>query len=154
MAMNPSVGPTACLYSNEVCRVLNGKGKVIAMDIDADKLKLVKDTASKGGFEVETQIADFDKNLILPNYCADLLLVANTLFQLENKNNFLNECYRILAPTGQLVIIDWKAHSALGPSDDRLINREELEKELSEIGFRYFKELPAGEYHFALIYNR
>lgn len=145
------LGAGSGAYVYEACRVLGSSGKVIAVDIDQEKLKLVKDTAKVGGFIIDTLFADLDNKLVLPDFSVDYIILANTLFMIENKQGLINECARVLAPAGQLLFVEWQKKSLLGPSEELLIDREKALEMFTKAGFRKNKELPAGDYHYSYI---
>jgi ubiquinone/menaquinone biosynthesis C-methylase UbiE len=100
-------------------------------------------------------VADLDKRLILSDYSADYIILANTLFMLENKSNLIKECSRILTPDGYLLFVEWKEKdSLLGPKIDMKIKKEDAIKMFYENGFEVKKELEAGDYHYAYIFSR
>jgi ubiquinone/menaquinone biosynthesis C-methylase UbiE len=146
------IGAGSGAYVYEALRV-NGKGgRVIALDIDSEKLKLIESTARFGGFVVETLHADAENKIILPDYSVDYIIAANVLhiFEKEKLEFFLKEMYRILAPNGYMTICDWKS-TKFGPKDEHIIMQSDLENMLKKVDFSIEKHLPAGEYHYAIL---
>lgn len=152
------LGPGSGAYVYEACRVNkigDYNGKILAVDIDKNRLDLVRDTALVGGFIVETMIADLDKKLILPDYSADYIILANTLFMLENKKDLISECSRILSPTGYMLFVEWQEKdSILGPSKEMRVDKDYAIKLFKNNGFEVKKELEAGDYHYAFILSK
>ena len=145
-------------YIYEACRVNkinNHNGKILAVDIDKIKLDLIRDTAKVGGFIVETMVANLENKLILPDYSADYIILANTLHSIENKDLLISECSRILAPNGYLLFVEWENKtSILGPQIKDRITKEDSLKLLRKNGFEFKKELSAGDYHYAFIFSK
>lgn len=152
------LGSGSGAYVYEACRVNkigDYNGKILAIDIDKNRLDLVRDTALVGGFIVETMIADLDKKLILPDYSADYIILANTLFMLENKEDLISECSRILSPTGYMLFVEWQEKdSILGPSKEMRVDKDYATKLFKTHGFEVKKELEAGDYHYAFILSK
>jgi ubiquinone/menaquinone biosynthesis C-methylase UbiE len=152
------LGSGSGAYIYEACRVnkINShNGKILAIDIDKNRLDLVRDTARVGGFIVETMVSDLEKKLILSDYSADYIILANTLFMLENKENLLRECFRILSPTGYMLFVEWQEKdSIIGPKNELKIKKEEALTMFGKIGFEIKKEIEAGDYHYAFILSR
>lgn len=152
------LGSGSGAYIYEACRVnkiSSHNGKVLAVDIDKSRLDLVRDTARVGGFVVETMVADLDKKLILADYSADYVILANTLFMLDNKEDIIKECYRILSPTGYFLFVEWQEkESVFGPGKELKVNKENAIKMLKSSGFEVKKELEAGDYHYAFILSK
>ncbi len=152
------LGSGSGAYIYEACRVNkinNHNGKILAIDIDKVKLDLVRDTAKVGGFIVETMIADLDNKLILSDYSADYIILANTLHMIDNREQLISECSRILSPTGYLLFVEWQdRESLLGPTKEMKVNKEEVLTMFHSNGFDLKKELSAGDYHYAFIFSK
>ncbi len=152
------LGSGSGAYIYEACKVNkinNHNGKILAIDIDKVKLDLVRDTAKVGGFIVETMIADLDKKLILSDYSTDYIILANTLYMLDNREQLIGECSRILSPSGYLLFVEWhEKDSLLGPTKDMRVNKENALKMFKDNGFELKKELSAGDYHYAFIFSK
>jgi ubiquinone/menaquinone biosynthesis C-methylase UbiE len=152
------LGAGSGAYIYEACRVNkinNHNGKILAIDIDKNKLDLVRDTARVGGFTVETMVADLDKKLILSDYSADYVILANTLFMIENKVELIKECYRILSPTGYMLFVEWQEKdSILGPNKDLKVDKNYALEIFKSSGFEVNSVLEAGDYHYAYILSK
>jgi arsenite methyltransferase len=144
------LGAGSGAYVYEACRVNGPHGRVIAVDIDKEKLEMVTSAAKIGGYKVDTLIADLDKKIILPDYVADYVVLANTLHMIDNKVQILKECARILSPNGYMLLVDWNSESNLGPKDVKL-ERAAIVASLAAARLRVRRELAAGDHHFAYI---
>ena len=82
----------------------------------------------------------------------DAVIVSNLLFQVDSKDNVLQEANRILKPKGRLLIIDWTdSFGGLGPSPEAVFGREEAVNLLDRTGFILEKEIDAGAHHYGII---
>lgn len=144
------LGSGSGAYVYEVCKVNGPHGRVIAVDIDRDKLQMVDSAAKIGGYKIDTLLADLDKSIILPDYFADYIILANTLHLVDNKLGLLRECARMLSPTGYMLLVDWSSDSNLGPKSDKL-DKTSLVASLAAAKLRVRRELPAGDHHFGFI---
>lgn len=144
------LGSGSGAYVYEVCKVNGPHGRVIAVDIDKDKLEMVVSAAKIGGYKIDTLLADLDKKIILPDYVADYIILANTLHLIEKKIELLRECSRMLSPTGYMLLVDWNSDSALGPKNVKL-EKSAVVALLAAAKLRVRRELPAGDHHFAYI---
>ncbi|MDQ5957372.1 MAG: hypothetical protein QG614_347 [Patescibacteria group bacterium] len=150
------IGAGSGAYIYEVCRV-NGKGgKVVAVDIDADKLKLVKDTASIGGYDIDILNVDIESGILLPDYMADYIVMANTFYQIDKskRQTVLKDISRLLAPMGEMLFVEWKEKSVLGPSEELIVDRVLVEELFKECNLKIKKELSAGDYHYAYLLTK
>lgn len=147
------IGAGSGAYVYEACRVNGKAGKIIAVDIDEDKLRLVKDTAKVGGYDIDTLLTDIESKIVLPDYIADYIIFANTLHQIDfdKREKVMLDISRILAPMGEMLFVEWKSGSILGPQKDIIVEREEAEDLFRKSGLSIKKELSAGDYHYAYI---
>ena len=85
----------------------------------------------------------------------DKVLIANILFQAENKQAVLQEVARILRPQGSLLVIEWDPEKSAGaPVLPNTINRIEARKCVENAGFEQIKEISAGSHHYGLIFKK
>ncbi len=86
-------------YALAMAKVVNISGKVIAVDIQKDLLKELSNRAREQGLaNVVPMVADIerDRGTGLEDDMADIAVIANALFQVENPFAFLKEAARIL----------------------------------------------------------
>lgn len=151
------IGAGSGSYIYEICRVLGNNGmettKLIAIDINDDKLKLIKDTAKIGGFKIETSRQDIENGIVAPDYSADYLILANVLFNIDKDKipQVIKECKRVLSPYGSMLFVEWRKVSKLGPPESHIVEKDFVEKLLLENKMTVKRELEAGEYHYALL---
>ena len=95
-------------------------------------------------------LADIERGVDIEDKHVDFVLLTNILFQIEDKENLIKECRRILKSRGLLLIIDYKKDAAFGPAEGRF-SIEEISPILERLGFRTEKQFEAGKYHCAMI---
>ena len=72
----------------------------------------------------------------LENNIADFLFMVNLHHELNNPEETISECNRLLKPGGKIAISDWrKEMSDRGPSYELKVNTEDIEKQLQNAGF-------------------
>jgi len=131
------------------------EGKVYAIDVLEEPLSALKSKAELNNISnIETIRSDLEseKGLKLKNNFLDLVLMTNLLFEVENKNDVLAEGKRVLKKGGKILIVDWEPEASLGPKEGR-ISAEEVKKIAKDLDLKIDKELPAGAYHYALIFK-
>lgn len=142
-------------YTLAIAKQLQNSGHVYAIDVQKDLLTRIKNEAHKHGYQnVEVIWGDLERahaSKIADDH-ADLVLMSNLLFQLEDKHPPLREAMRILKPRGRLVIIDWsESFGGLGPIKKHVFKRD-LALELAEHeGFKFVEEFDAGAHHYGLV---
>ena len=103
-------------------------GKVYAIEIQKDFLTTIKDKI------------------------VDAVIASNILFQVEDKDKFIEEAKRILKPQGQLLLIDWLDNtSAIGPSFDKIISKNKACEMFEKKGFTWQRDIDAGMHHYGII---
>lgn len=113
-------------YSLEVANRMQGKGRVYAMDVQKPLLDRLQNQASKAGIEnlfvVWTDLEQLGVTKV-PEHSVDVGILANILFQIDDKYSFGNEVARLLKPGAQIIIVDWlDSFGGLGPQPDDVFN--------------------------------
>jgi ubiquinone/menaquinone biosynthesis C-methylase UbiE len=132
------------------------KGFVWALDIQEEPLSALKGNAKlEGVSNIKTILCDLEepKGSGLADQTMDLVLIINLFFQTKNKLAVLKEAKRVLKPKGRVIIVDWKPDAPFGPDRGR-VGPEEIEKLAKKIDFKKIKEIRAGSYHWALIFEK
>lgn len=152
------LGAGSGAYVLSVARVVGKSGIVYAVDIQRDLLTRIKNLAQNTGLQnVHTVWGDVEKpeGTTLKENLVDVVIIANTLFQTEHKKNVFAEAYRIVKNEGSLVLIDWKdSFNGLGPPAGDVMHEEDASALARDMGFVYDRSIPAGAYHYGLIYKK
>lgn len=137
-------------------RLVGRDGKVYAIDIQDAALDEVR---SRAAFEHILNIdyirADLDREggSHLQDQFIDLVLMANVLFQTENRDILLREAWRVLRQGGRIAMIEWDTASApLGPPSAQRLKKEAVRAYAVQAGFEYDREFAAGPYHYGLLF--
>lgn len=145
-------------FSLPLARAVGDQGKVYALDIQKSALDLIR---SRAGLEhrlnLETIWADLelDAGSRLPGSSCDLVIVANILFQVEDKRAVLQEAKRVLKTGGQLVVLEWdEAPFPAGPPQELKVPKVLARRLALEVGFEAEKEFAAGSHHYGLLFKK
>ncbi len=142
----------------ELVKRAGPEAQVYGVDVQKDLLlKMLREAKQNKLNNLYAVWGDLDKlgGSKLPDAQFDMVLLVNTLFQLENKNTALKEAYRILKPGSSLVIVDWlDSELPIGPRKEQLIKREELLELAMDAGFMFSEESKLGEHHFKFEFNK
>lgn len=126
------------------------EGKVYAVDILEEPLAVLK---SKKVPNVETILADVEREVPLPAESCDLVLMTNLLFECQDKERVFREALRVLKKGGKILVVDWRQETPVGPAGGRVPDQEP--KRIAEsFGLKLEKEFEAGVYHYGLIFNK
>ena len=133
-------------------------GRVYALDIQEDKLDMVRAKARSHGLD---NIETIRTNLEIPNSSSlsansqDIVLLANILFQSTRQADIIKEAVKILNKGGNLIIIDWeKGTGGFGPPDGIRPDHATLKKIAEKEGLSFVHKLNAGHFHFGLIFKK
>jgi len=126
------------------------QGKVYAIDILEEPLSALKSKLKlEGIFNVETVKSNVEKTSKLRTGSCDLILMSNLLFESDSKESILGEAERVLKKGGEILIVEWKEDSPLGP--EKKVSPDGIKKIASKINLKVEKEFEAGIYHWGLI---
>ena len=129
--------------------------EVVGIDVQKDLLSRVESDARKAGLgNVRTCWADAEVKgcTALKNSMADIVLIANVLFQVENKEAFLEEARRLLSPGGKVALIDWSdSFGGLGPQQADVYSEDKAKDLFATLGFTVERSIDAGDHHYGFI---
>jgi ubiquinone/menaquinone biosynthesis C-methylase UbiE len=92
-------------YVPTVAELVGKSGKIYALDINQLAIKMVKKIATKKHvLNVETILSDCDTGL--QDDSLEVVLLYDTLHDLEDQNRMLKELHRVLKPNGILSVSD------------------------------------------------
>ena len=121
------------------------QGVVTALDILEAPLEVVMNKSELEGFEnIKFIRADLEveRGSTLDDSSQDFVLLANILFQSEQRKNIFKEAARVTKAGGHIVVIDWKKDTdALGgPPKEFKIDPEEIKKLAQEVELNFISD--------------
>lgn len=139
-------------------------GKVYAVEIQKDFLITIKNKAKEAHLSnVETLLGNVEKigGTNIRDGIVDVVIVSNILFQIENKEKFIEEIKRILKPSGKVLLIDWAdlsaqagGSSSIGPNINTVIPKNKALEMFEKKGFVLDREIDAGMHHYGMIIKK
>ena len=139
-------------------KIVGDKGVVYAVDVVKNILDSIKSMARSEGYDnVQTVWSDIEMpgKTPIPDNSLDAAFCVNVLFQLKNKAGALKEAARMLKKGGYLVVVDWaKKLGMLGPSEELMLNPDELTKLATSENLKLVDKILPGEYHYSLIFEK
>jgi ubiquinone/menaquinone biosynthesis C-methylase UbiE len=152
------MGAGTGFYAFLLAELVGASGKVYAFDIQKDLLnKLKKDATEKNLNNIEVIWSDLDEinGTTLHDGAVDRVLITNTLFQMEKKDNIIKEAYRILKPKGKFLLIDWSdSYGGVGPKPADVVKPDAARVMCEHEGFVFEKEISAGDHHYGFIFKK
>jgi len=152
------LGSGSGYFTVEMARSIEEGGVVTAVDILDTALETVRDRTLEAGLK-NVQLVRANLEVIGSTFLADdsqdFVLLANVLFQNDQKLEVIREAKRILRPAGKLVIIDWeKGLGGLGPPDEFRTPKESILSLGSQEGLNYEKDITVDAYHFGMMFRK
>lgn len=133
-------------------------GKVYAIDINREILPFIKTKVLSHGHEnIEFIWGDIERPLgtKIGDVSMDAVILANVFFQVEDKNSTLQEINRILKSGGKILFIDWAgSFGNVGPRQEDVVLPETAKSLFEKSGFVFKTDVPAGGYHYGMIFNK
>jgi len=129
------------------------KGKVYAVEIAKDFLDTVRNKVKEAHLNnVEIIWGNIEKigGTMIGDSVVDAVIASNVLFQVEDKDKFIEEIKRILKPKGRVLVIDWSS-SSFGVSPKTAIPQNKAREMFEKKGFVFEREIDAGTHHYGMI---
>lgn len=111
------------------------KGKVYAVDAEADMVRYLGARAKKEGLANLVPVKGDAETPNLPEP-VDLVLVVDTAHHIEKRRTYFHSLRGSLTPGARVAVIDFTAESKIGPPPAARIATSKLHAELSEAGYR------------------
>lgn len=142
-------------YALAAAKAVGEAGMVYAVDVQDDVLTALKNTAKERGIRnIETVWGDVEGGTTIGTHSLDAVILSNTLFQLEKKEEAIAEIKRILRPGGRVLVVDWAgSYGGLGPVGEHVVPEHEAETLFITRGFHKVKSFRGGPHHYSLLFT-
>ncbi|MFA6430306.1 MAG: methyltransferase domain-containing protein [Candidatus Paceibacterota bacterium] len=151
-------GSGSGFYSFAAAEAIGSGGRVYSLDIQKDLLEKIKREAQfRHLSNIEIIWADLEHvgGTKLRESSIDSVILANILFQLENKEHVIMEIKRVLKRGGRVLVIDWlSSFGGLGPQAKDVLPKEKAQELFIKNGFSLEREMSAGAQHYGLIFRK
>ncbi len=146
------VGCGPGFFTLPAAQLVGPAGRVYAIDIRREMLEIVQDKARDAGLlKIETVLGE-ESGIPLSDQVAQVVLLAFVLHEAVDPGAFTREVARILAPGGNLLLLEWKKEEMpAGPPVRDRITPEEAEMRLTSAGLRIVDRFEPNAYHYGLI---
>jgi ubiquinone/menaquinone biosynthesis C-methylase UbiE len=133
--------------------IVGAGGRVLAADIQGEMLSAVKSRVTEHGLTNVRVVKTSDVEVPLPAACADLVLLAFTLDEVDQRARFLHRVGRLLRPAGRLAVIEWeKQEEAEGPPLTQRLSPEDVLKDAEAAGLRVVEQRTLNEHHYLCVF--
>jgi SAM-dependent methyltransferase len=152
-AVVADIGAGAGRFAFPAAERVGPGGKVYAVDVSEDLVRLVSDEARRRRLPQLVALRSTPKKIPLADSTADVVLLANVLHDVSSPT--IRESVRILRPGGTLVNLDWeKRATPQGPPLEVRLSAEDARVRLEAEGLVARKRFRAGPMHYALTFAK
>jgi ubiquinone/menaquinone biosynthesis C-methylase UbiE len=147
-------GAGAGAYSNLLLDKIGEEGQVYALDALPQSLESIRRSALQKNKRCMTVCTDFENELPMRDNLLDLAIVANTLHGVDptRRPSFVSELRRVVAPGGQVLVLDWAgSFDNMGPPAALIVTPVDAVRLFRSQGFETSTMLPAGTHHYAFV---
>jgi ubiquinone/menaquinone biosynthesis C-methylase UbiE len=124
------------------------EGVVYASDIEPRQLDEVRAKIRASGLDNIVPVLASSDSPHFPPARLDMVFVADTYHHLENRVEYMRRLQRTLKPGGRLVLLEYKpGELPVGPAADHKLGAGQLERELTEAGFKRVARFDTHPYH-------
>lgn len=152
------LGSGAGFYAIALAKKVGPSGRVYAVDVQKELLsKIQNDAMSQGVHNIKLVWGDLSekKGSTLHDNSVDRVVIANTLFQIEDRDIVIEEAYRILKPKGKLLFVDWRdSYGGLGPKPKDIIKPDVARVLFESNSFEFEKDIIAGDHHYGFVLKK
>ncbi len=145
---NDTVADVGCGPGFYCIRLIKIASKVYCIDTS----ELMLDVAKKNCKSEKVQF--FSSISLVPSNTVDLVLMANSFHDMENKEEIYDEIKRISKENSRIFIVDWKKDPKIekGPPYYLRMTEEDYIKRFPDYSLKERFEI--GPYHFGLLFER
>lgn len=134
------------------------QGKVYAIEVQKDFLTTIKNKAQDAHLSnVEIIWGNVEKigGTKIGDNIVNAVIASNILFQVEDKDKFIEEIKRILKPDGRVLLIDWSdGHSSIGLNLATMIPKDKARRMFEQKDFAWQMDIDAGAHHYGMIFKK
>lgn len=149
---------TTGYFAFQAAQAVGETGTVYVVDIQKLILKNIENRAKMLGFGnikvIWSNLEEYGAANINDATVDDAFLI-NVLFQNKKPETILREAARILRRSGRLLVVDWKqGRFPFGPPVESRVAPEKTRELALGAGFKERKEIPAGKFHYGIIFEK
>ncbi len=128
-------------YSLKLAELVGPKGRILAVDIQPEMLKFLRERMEKAGVDNITPILGSLHDPRLPDGTVDLVLLVDVYHEFSHPEHMLRAIRKSLKPDGQIVLLEFRTEDPKVPIKElHKMSKEQIMKEFPPNGFKLVKE--------------
>jgi len=146
-------------YSFILSKVVGPTGKVYACEVQKDMLVRIENEIKERHLSnIQTVWSNIENHqgTKLRDHSIDWVIVANTLFQVEDRDGMIKEIARILKPNGAVLLVDWaESFGNIGPHVQDVVSKDDAIRMFGAFDFHLTPQIiDAGSHHYGCIFKK
>jgi ubiquinone/menaquinone biosynthesis C-methylase UbiE len=145
------IGCGSGYFTLPAARMVGDSGKVYSLDVDPDAINALKTKALGAGLKNIRAVVGSGEDTVLCDACADIIFFGNVLHDFENAVTVLSNARKMVAASGHLYDIDWKAEEMeFGPPLRMRFSTEYASELIAAASFHVERIADATDYHYLI----
>jgi len=144
-------------YSFAAGKRVGHTGHVYAVEVQKNLVKKLEDEIKDCGVKnVKCIWGDIEKvhGTKIADRSMDAVIIANVLFQAEDKIGLIDEAKRILKKDGKVFLVDWlSSFGGIGPTSEHVITPKMANDLFSKRGFKFLEDINTNPQHYGIIFT-
>lgn len=137
------IGAGTGYFLPHLARAVGPKGKVLALDIEPDMVRYVRERAAREGLaNVEARVVAGD-DPALPAGAIDRVLIVDTWHHIDGREAYSAKLRKALSPGGAVYVVDFTIEAKHGPPPQHRLREDQVMSELRAGGL-VVSTVPAG----------
>ena len=142
-------------YALQLAKMVGPDGRILAVDIQPEMLKLLKDRAAKKQITNVEPILSEAHDPKLPEGKIDLILLVDVYHEFSHPEQMLAAMRRSLSPTGLIALLEYRAEDPKVPIKPlHKMTKKQILKEFPPNGFKLVKEFDRLPWQHMMFFGR
>ena len=141
-------------FSMHLAKAVGEKGRVLAIDIEPNFIKYMKERADKAHITQIEPVLASPEDPDLPEHGVDLVLIVDTWHHIDDRLQYLVTLAAGLKAGGRVAVVDFKKGDfPVGPPDAHKLTAERVAAEFVAAGWRKSSQWDELPYQYVLVFT-
>jgi ubiquinone/menaquinone biosynthesis C-methylase UbiE len=141
-------------FSVHLAKAVGSEGLVLAIDIEPNFVKYMKDRAEKAHIAQMVPVLASPENPNLPSHGVDLVLIVDTWHHIDDRLQYLMTLAAGLKPGGRVAVVDFKKGDfPVGPKDAHKLTADRVSREFAGAGWKLAMQWDELPYQYVLVFT-